>query len=496
DILQLGDTIALDFSVQAVYECPLLDVDLSTPYMRRCYENTYYVRYFNYGTAAAPNALISIVLDPFLTATGSNLPYTQSGDTLFFSAGQVESLEGGNFQFTAILDCDSTVLGQTHCTEAHIFPDSLCYDINPEWDGAHLEVDGICMGDSVILTITNTGLGMQSTVNYIIVEDQIMFKLSTLQLAAGQDTSFVLYPGGSTLTIIVNQTHGHPGDNQPILVIEGCGGFPFSTGYALQFPQNDGDFSTDIECRQSIGSFDPNDKVGLPEGVSEQHVIAPETTIEYLIRFQNTGTDTAFRVEIRDTLPLSLDLATFRQGASSHPYQLGISSFGALSFVFDPIALPDSGANWAASQGFVKFSIAPKKGITLGTTIENRASIYFDQNTAVLTAQTLHTLGNPFQYLITPVTEPVNTNAAVGALLIAPNPTLGNTMVSLAQPLKSEGLRLGLLDALGRELKKLGYWDISKNLNLDLGNLPAGVYFLELKSLEGKVIARGKVMKM
>ncbi|MBC7774325.1 MAG: hypothetical protein H7246_02720, partial [Phycisphaerae bacterium] len=92
DILQLGDTIALDFSVQAVYDCPLLDVDLSTPYMRRCYENTYYVRYFNYGTAAAPNALISIELDPFLTVTGSNLPYTQSGDTLFFSVGQVEAL--------------------------------------------------------------------------------------------------------------------------------------------------------------------------------------------------------------------------------------------------------------------------------------------------------------------------------------------------------------------------------------------------------------------
>jgi len=494
--LQFGDTIAVDFSVQAVYDCPLLDVDLSTPYMRRCYENTYYVRYFNYGTAAAPNALIFIVLDPFLTATGSNLPYTQSGDTLFFSVGQVESLEGGNFYLTATLDCDSTVLGQTHCTEAHIFPDSLCYDINPEWDGAHLEVDGICMGDSVLLTVTNTGLGMQSSVNYIIVEDQIMFKLSTLQLAAGQDTSFVLYPGGSTVTIIVNQTHGHPGSNQPTLVIEGCGGFPFSTGYALQFPQNDGDFSTDIECRQNIGSFDPNDKTGLPEGVGEQHVIAPETSIEYLIRFQNTGTDTAFRVEIRDTLPLSLDLATFQQGASSHPYQLKITDFGTISFLFDPIALPDSGANWAASQGFVKFRITPKIGTALGTIIENRASIYFDQNTPVVTNQTLHTLGEPFQYLITPVTEPMNTNTAVGALLIAPNPTFGNTLIHLAQPLKSEGLRLRLLDALGREVESLGYWDISKNPHLDLSNLAAGVYFLELKNSEGIMIARGKVMKI
>ncbi len=495
-ILQSGDTLTADFSVQAVYDCPLLDVDLTTPYLRRCYENTYYVRYFNYGTATAPNALISIVLDPFLSATGSNLPYTQSGDTLFFSVGQVVSLEGGNFEFTALLDCDSTVLGQTHCTEAHIFPDSLCYEFSPEWDGANLEVDGICMGDSVVLRITNTGLGMQSTVDYIIVEDEIIFKLSTLQLAAGQDTTFVIHPGGSTVTIIVHQTPGHPGNSQPMLVIEGCGGFPFSTGYTLQFPQNDGDPSTDIECRQNIGSFDPNDKLGLPEGVGEQHVIAPETAIEYLIRFQNTGTDTAFRVEIRDTLPLSLDLATFRQGASSHSYQLGISGYGVLSFLFDPIALPDSGANWAASQGFVKFSISSKKGIALGTVIENRASIYFDQNTPVHTAQTLHTLGDPFQHLISSTSEHLNTNAAIGALLVAPNPTPGNTLISLAQPLKSEGLRLRVLDALGRDIGILRYWDISPNLNLDLSNLPAGVYFLELKTAEGKVIAREKVLKI
>jgi len=496
DILQLGDTFTLDFPVQTVYECPLLDVDVTTPFLRRCFENTYYVRYYNYGTAAAPNALISIELDPYLSVTGSNLPYTQLGDTLYFSVGLVESLSGGNFEFTALLDCDSTLLGQTHCVEAHILPDSLCYEFSPDWDGAELEIDGTCMGDSVVITITNTGLGMQSAVEYIIVEDQIIFRLSLLQLAAGEDTTFVLYPGGSTVSIIVNQTNGYPGDNQPILIIEGCGGFPFSTGYAHQFPQNDGDFSTDIECRQSIGSFDPNDKLGLPEGVGEQHIIAPETTIEYLIRFQNTGTDTAFRVEIRDTLPLSLDLASFREGTSSHPYQLGISDFGVLSFLFDPIALPDSGANWGASQGFVKFKISPKKDAALGTAIENRASIYFDQNTPVITNQTLHTLGNPFQHLITPTTEPVNTNAAVGALLLAPNPTFGNTMVSLAQPLESEGLRLGLRDAFGREIRILGNWENAKHLNIDLSNLPAGVYFLELKTSEGKVIASGKVLKI
>jgi uncharacterized repeat protein (TIGR01451 family) len=295
---------------------------------------------------------------------------------------------------------------------------------------------------------------------------------------------------------VVQQTSGHPGNSQPMLVIEGCGGFPFSTGYVLQFPQNDGDFSTDIECRQSIGSFDPNDKAGVPEGVGEQHIIAPETTIEYLIRFQNTGTDTAFRVEILDTLPLSLDLATFRQGAGSHPYQLGISGMGVLSFLFDPIALPDSGANQAASQGFVKFSIAPKKGLPLGTIIENRASIYFDQNTPVHTASTLHTLGEPFKQLLTPIIEPVNTHTTTRVLKIAPNPTIGNTLVSLAQPFEREGLRLGLLDALGQKMDVSADMLSGQSQNIDLSPLPAGVYFIEVKTPEGAIIAREKLIKI
>jgi uncharacterized repeat protein (TIGR01451 family) len=494
DLVQVGESQMLDFPTQAVYDCPLLDVDLTTPFLRRCFPNDYHVRYFNYGTAAAPNTLIFIVLDPFLSPLQSDIPYTQSGDTLFFSVGEVGALAGGNFRFSALLACDGTVLGQTHCAEAHISPDSLCYAFNPEWDGAHLEVDGYCAGDSVLLTVTNTGLSMQTTVDYIITEDQIIFRLSTLQLAAGQDTTFVLHPNGSTVALLVEQTLGHPGSSQPVLVIEGCGGWPFSTGYALQFPQNDGDLSTDIECRQSIGSFDPNDKTGLPTGVGAQHVIAPGTDIEYLIRFQNTGSDTAFRVEIRDTLPAALDVATFREGASSHDYQLKISELGVFQFIFDPIALPDSGANAAASQGFVKFRISPKKDRALGTRIENRAAIYFDFNAPVVTNATLHTVDDPLQFLTSSLAEPIGTNTAPGVPTVAPNPTSGSVLVNLTQPLESGGLRLEVRDALGRcwpaDCRREG-----AGWRLDVGGLPSGIYFLSLVNQWDRNIRTVKLIK-
>ncbi|MCB0556652.1 MAG: hypothetical protein KDD02_24110, partial [Phaeodactylibacter sp.] len=63
-----------------------------------------------------------------------------------------------------------------------------------------------------------------------------------------------------------------------------------------------------------------NDKQGFPRGYGDEHYIYPGTDLEYLVRFQNTGNDTAFLVVIRDTLSEFLDIATVRPGAASHPY--------------------------------------------------------------------------------------------------------------------------------------------------------------------------------
>lgn len=491
-----NDTVTLPFPVQVLYECPFMDIDITTPFLRRCFDNTYTVRYFNYGTTTAAPATAVVLLDDYLSLTGSDLPYTQAGDSILFNLGAVPPMSGGTFQLTAFLDCDSTALGQLHCTEAYIFPDSLCFNFNPEWDGSNLEVEGFCAGDSVLLTIRNTGLGMQGPVEYIITEDQIIFRRAMLQLGAGQDTTIVVYPNGATLTILVGQTPGQPTSNQPMLVIEGCGAAPFSTGYAFQFPQNDGSPSVDIECRANVGSFDPNDKTGLPLGVSDEGVIAPGTVIEYLIRFQNTGTDTAFRVEIKDQLSPLLDIASLRIGASSHPNRWKISGDGLLQFIFDPIALPDSAANLEASMGFVKFSIRPKAGIPMGTGLENHAAIIFDQNSPIVTNTTLHTIGMPEEQLLTAMIEPNKHKTTVGLLAVTPNPAHGIAMVYFRQPLSSEGLHLEVADVFGRVHATLPVMPNVPNMAFDLTAVPAGVYYLVLRHKNNQVIDCEKVIKL
>jgi hypothetical protein len=43
-------------------------------------------------------------------------------------------------------------------------------------------------------------------------------------------------------------------------------------------------------------SLDPNDKIVLPEGLMQIIVRFNDEELQYTIRFQNTGTDTAFLV--------------------------------------------------------------------------------------------------------------------------------------------------------------------------------------------------------
>jgi hypothetical protein len=130
------------------------------------------------------------------------------------------------------------------------------------------------------------------------------------------------------------------------------------------------------------GSFDPNDKQVLPR---DFYHIENDSILDYTIQFQNTGTDTAFTVVVRDTLPLDVDTRTFEMGAASHPYTYSITGNGILVFTFNNILLPDSNTNEPLSHGLVNFRIKPILPLALGQEITNAADIYFDFNDPVRT---------------------------------------------------------------------------------------------------------------
>lgn len=133
-----------------------------------------------------------------------------------------------------------------------------------------------------------------------------------------------------------------------------------------------------------IGSFDPNDKGESHAGrISTEEVNSGEY-LQYMIRFQNTGTDTAFNIYVRDTLQNMLDWNTFEMVYASHPYRLEKEN-GICVWSFNNIALVDVTHNEPKSHGFIVYRIKPKTNLIPGDIITNDASIYFDFNLPVET---------------------------------------------------------------------------------------------------------------
>lgn len=481
------NTVEVDFAAQTVVSCPLLEVDLATVFLRRCFDNTYNVFYCNKGTALAEDAWIEVEFDPYLSVVSSSLPWSSvDGNTYTFQVGDVEEGQCASFDVVVNVSCDA-VLGQTHCSEARIYPDTLCFE-NPQWNGANLEVEGECQNGEVIFTITNTGEDMTEPVNYIVIED-IMVQMSGggIQLGSGESEVITIPANGSTWRLNLDQAPNNPWNTIVTAAVEGCGengSGTFSIGFVTQFPENEWGGHVDEDCRENVGSYDPNDKQGFPRGVSDEHFIPKGTEIEYMIRFQNTGTDTAFTVRILDTLSHYLDFATLRPGSSSHACDFKMLGSGVAQFLFANILLPDSNVNEPASNGYVKFCIEPKADLPNNTAIENQAAIFFDFNAPVITNRTLHTVGEQFLDVSTVVFRP-------GVQLeVYPNPASAKATFFIHSATLAEGM-LRLFDLQGRLVRTQPF--AANTFEMDAVGLMPGMYLFRLES-EGQSLAAGKII--
>lgn len=420
--VDIDNSASVDLPVQALGSCPALEVNISTARLRRCFNNTYTIFYCNFGTEVAQDAYVEFEMDPFFDYISSSIPGTLiSGNTYSFDLGDIPVGYCGQFNVTFLLNCDAEA-GQTHCSEARIYPDDICGEA-ASWEGADLHVQGECDGTDVKFTITNNGGDMGDPGTYIVIEDIVVMippVQNPIWLAAGESEVITIPSNGTTVRLEVKQPTGHPWADKASATVEGCGTLPgggFSTGMVNLFALSDETPIFDIDCVENIGSYDPNDKQGIPLGVMAEHFVPTNQNIEYTIRFQNTGTDTAFTVIIRDTLDNNFDISSIRPLGSSHPYSFNLSGSGVAQFVFTDIMLPDSNVNEAASHGYVKYSIRPKAGATEGLEVRNNAGIYFDFNEPVITNTTLHTLGSRFLS-----SSNISFNPEIG-VEVYPNPT-------------------------------------------------------------------------
>lgn len=105
------------------------------------------------------------------------------------------------------------------------------------------------------------------------------------------------------------------------------------------------------------GSFDPNDKSVSPAGRGQHGYISDTTMLDYIIRFQNMGTDTAFTIVVADKISLFLDLSSIQTIEASHPYIVSVKN-DTILWTFPHIPLPDNKVNEPGSHGQIHYRIS------------------------------------------------------------------------------------------------------------------------------------------
>ena len=202
-----------------------------------------------------------------------------------------------------------------------------------------------------------------------------------------------------------------------------------------------------------------------PAGPSQGVYSLLGDALEYTVRFQNTGNDTAFAVVIRDTLDAQLDPATFEVLASSHPVRVQLTPDGVVTFVFEKINLLWQTVADVASQGFVQYRVRPRAGLPDGARVENTAHIYFDFNPGIVTNTTANILVETLPAFGTAAPAPLP------AWRMYPNPA--NDAVWIDWPGKA-AFELNLFDAAGKLVKHA----ISGDRRVLLTGLEPGFYFV------------------
>ncbi len=479
-----------DFVLSSNDACSSMVVQTALPIVRPCFDNnTYYISYCNEGTTGTSDAYVEITIDPSLTYVSSSIPLTTQNENVYtFDLGEVALGACGSFNVDFMLDCE-TEIGETVCISSDIFPKFECGILSSPWEGAFIEAEVDCESDSISFLIKNVGNNSMSTSRqFIVIEDAIVLFQDDFQLQTQGELIEKFPANGSTLILEAMQEIGAPGDELVKVWVEGCGtnqNGEISTGFINQFSLGDNVPHTDRECRRASSAFDPNDKQGFPLGYGEAHFIKENIDLEYLIRFQNTGNDTAFTVVLRDTIASELNLSSIRVGPASHDYDWKIEGGNVLVCTFNQIFLPDSTTNFDASNGFFKYTVEQQPDLPVGTIINNDVGIYFDFNEVVMTNETLHTIGDDFIALSnqSPIIEAARIN-------VYPNPFDDFTIFKMNDYFTESGT-FELYDLTGKLISQQYFTGNEFLFHRD--NLLNGNYFYKITDNKNGMINSGQL---
>ncbi|MEK8179940.1 T9SS type A sorting domain-containing protein [Flavobacterium buctense] len=245
---------------------------------------------------------------------------------------------------------------------------------------------------------------------------------------------------------------------------------------AVIYPIQDDGYPLDNESglkQVVVGSYDPNDKTCV-EGTS----ITPNMVgqyVNYVIRFENTGTFAAENVVIKDIIDVTkFDLTSLVPLYGSHPFVTRVINTNQLEFIFENINLPFDDAN---NGGYVVFKIKTKPTLVVGNTFANSADIYFDYNFPIVTdtyTTTVQALDNQdFEF-----------NSVFS---LSPVPTKDLLTITAKESVVMSSVNI--YNTLGQLIQV----NANPSETIDVSGLQAGSYFIKIISDRGS--STGKFIK-
>jgi uncharacterized repeat protein (TIGR01451 family) len=486
----------INFGVEIKY-CPFLQLSISNSRLRRCFKGNTDISYKNSGIQTANGVYVKITFPDYVLPLNSKPAWSsKEGNVLTFDIGSLADGASGSISITDSIICgNEAIRGLTQCMKAQIYPSNACSTPSPEWDKSNVYVNGTCENGTTKMVIKNKGTGnMALNSEYRVFFDNVLVKKNQFKLNAGDSVLLSIVSNGKTVRVEADQHPKHPGYSRPRATDEGCvvpSSVVISKGFFLQALLDNGNADEQMVCSVIRDSFDPNEKVVIPSGIAAANYTLTNSELEYTIHFQNTGTDTAYNIVLIDTLSSFLDVNTFSSDISSHPYTVMFQGKGqAIKWTFKNIYLPNTSSNEKASHGFVKYKIKEKPGNSKGTVISNKAYIFFDYNSAIITNETMNTMYDTtfidFKQGtgITSIVSSVNSSVKGVYLNIYPNPARDKLYIDTTIP----DLNISIFTTTGQ--KVLDQPVILNHSGINIQHLQSGIYFYKIEGKAGNKIGK------
>lgn len=265
----------------------------------------------------------------------------------------------------------------------------------------------------------------------------------------------------------------------PTIQNSGALGTPINNSAAISILGGEQTPADNVDpCTTAItGSYDPNEKEVYADNTSPSGAIdITGRKMYYTVHFQNTGTDTAFTITVRDTISNLLDLTSLELLTASHAYTARILPDRTLELTFNNILLVDSNKNEPLSHGYFNYAIHTKPGLVNGDNIANTAAIYFDFNLPIIT----NTVNTPVQ---TSVGIKETSNSLMASVF--PNPLSNGDLNIKFNAALSKNVMMRIYGVGGNEVftKQLTN---NNQQSVNVAGLAAGIYFVRLSDEAGR----------